>query len=320
MATVDELINDIITNALAQSDTYLGKLDTSVQAAINESHGYAHAGTSLVDFSVTAIEPAVPAVGDATLTYEAQLAQLISLLSGQLAAFFALYYPLAADAFDEATNWLVNAITVGGTGIPAAIEEQIWQRGRTRVITEGKRVENQSISEFANRGFTLPPGALAGRLQEVRFAQLGENSDYSAQTAIKAAQIEIENIRFAVEQAIKSRLAAMAAAVDYIRALMAAPDAAARVAMINSDAQARMMSATADLYRARLTRDELILRSSNADQDAKVALNKIDIDGFYEGIRNRVQAAVGAANAYGSAASAALQSLNTVAATNQIAL
>lgn len=318
MATVDETIASIIAGATATAAAYTDKATAATRDASTAARGYTLPQSSLVPFEVTAIEPEVPYVADATLTYEANRIALIELMSTKLAEYYNTYYPLAADAFDEATNWLVNAITVGGTGIKAGIEDQIWQRGRTRIITEGKRVEAKMVNAWAARGFTLPPGALVGGLKEMRFEQLAKNSELSSTVAIKQAELEIENIKFAVDLAIKSRLAAMDSATNYIRALMLAPDAASRIALLNSDVRAKMISSTADLYRARLQRDELVLRSSNADQDTKQGDTKIGVEAFYRGIDNEVKASMAAADTYGKAAAAALSSLNTVASSSQL--
>ena len=233
-----------------------------------------------------------------------------------MADFFVTYYPLATDAFDEATNWLVNTITVGGTGISPAVEDQIWQRGRDRVIADGLRVENQTLDGFAARGFSLPPGALVASLQAVRFEQLIKTQEFSRDVSIRQADIEIENLRFAVEKAIDSRMRAISAAADYIRAMMTGPDTAARVASLSADAQARMLGATADLYRARLARDELAMRVPITNASNKLQAASVTMDGFYKGIDSRVRAAGAAADVYGRVASAALSSLSSVASTS----
>lgn len=313
MAT-DATVNTIISNALATSNAAVNNASAAARAAITASQGYASPGGPVVVYGISATEPAIGIVGDATLTYESQRDRLIAILSDKLADFFATYYPLAADAFDEATNWLVNTITVGGTGIAPAVEDQIWQRGRDRIIADGARVESQTLTEFASRGLSLPSGAMAGRLQEVRFEQLLKTQELSRDVAIKQAEIEIENLKFAVDLAVKSRMQAMGVAVDYIRALMSGADTAARVALLNADAKARMISATADLYRARLTRDEIAMRVPLANAANGVQLNGIGVDGFYKGVGARVQAASAAAESYGRVASAALASLNSVAA------
>lgn len=312
MAT-EATVNLIIDNALAVASNQTAAANAAAQSAIAASQGYTGAVPTNVVYTIQATEPVSPSVDNATLTYESQRDQLVQLLSDELANFFITYYPLAADAFDEATNWLVNTITVGGTGIAPAVEDQIWQRGRDRVITDGLRVENQTLDGFASRGFSLPPGALAASLQAVRFEQLLKTQEFSRDVAIRQADIEIENLRFAVEKAIDSRMRAMAAASDYIRALMTGPDTAARVASLNADAQARMLGATADLYRARLARDELAMRVPLANASNGLQAAGITVDGFYKGIDSRVRAAGAAADVYGRAASAALASLNSVA-------
>lgn len=306
-------VTAIVNNALTTANSQVSAAQGAATRAETASFGFATLNPPPVVYALGASEPVIPEAENSTLTFEAQRDKIIALLSAELAGFFTKYYPLAADAFDEATNWLVNTITLGGTGINPAVEDQIWQRDRDRVIADGLRAESQAQNEFAMRGFSLPVGALASRLQQIRFEQLSKTQEQSRDVAIKQADIEIENIRFAVDQAIKSRLAAMQAAVDYIRALMNGVDTAARVASINVDAKARAMSATADLYRARLTRDELAMRIPIANQDISMRSQIINHEGFYKGIDARVAAAGHAAEVYGKAAQAALASLSAIA-------
>jgi hypothetical protein len=308
----EAFVSTIINNAIATANSQTAAADAAARAASTASAGYATMSPPPIAYTLTALEPAVPEVGDATLTFEAQRDKIIALLSDQMAGFFIKYYPLASDAFDEATSWLVNSITGGGTGLSAAVEEQIWQRGRDRVVADGMRAESQTLNEFASRGFSLPSGVMAARLQQDRYMQLGKTQELSRDAAIKQADMTVENVRFAIEQAIKSRTAAMQAAADYIRSLMSGTDTAARVASINSDAKARMMGATSDLYRARLARDELALKIPLANSDLNVRAQEANIVGFYKGVDARVAAAGHAADVYGKAAQAALSSLSAV--------
>lgn len=306
-------VTAIINNALSTANSQTTAAAAAARSAETASFGFATLAPPPLVYTLGATEPAIPETENSTLTFEAQRDKIIQLLSDELAGYFAKYYPLAADAFDEATNWLVNSITVGGTGINPTVEDQIWQRGRDRVIADGLRAESQTQNEFAMRGFSLPPGAMAARLQQVRFEQLSKTQEQSRDVAIKQADIEVENLRFAVEQAIRSRVAAMQAAADYIRALMSGVDSAVRVASLNADAKARAMSATADLYRARLSRDELALKIPVINQDINMRSQIINHEGFYKGIDARVAAAGHAAEVYGKGAQAALSSLSAIA-------
>lgn len=315
MSAADVFVSTVINNALSTANSATASASSAASQTMQAANGYAMGSPPPADYALTAIEPEVPQVENATYTYEAQRDRLIALLSDQLGQFFVRYYPLASDAFDEATSWLVNTITNGGTGLNPSVEAQIWQRGRDRVVIDGLRAEAQTLSEFASRGFTLPSGVMAARLQADRFAQTTKTQELSRDVAIKQAEIEIENLRFAVEQAIKSRMQAMSAATDYIRALMSAPDSAARIAALNSEAKARMMSATADMYRARLQRDELAMKIPLTNLQVNAQMQGVNLDGFYKGVQARVSAAASAADVYGRMAQAALSSLTSVAAT-----
>lgn len=308
----------IIQNAIAIANSEKAAADAAAASAIAASSGYASLTPEALAFNINAIEPSVPSITNGTQTYEAQLEKLIDLLSSQLAGFFTQYYPLAADAFDEATNYLLNSITNGGTGISPSIEAQIFGRGKDRIIADGLRVDQQIANDFAGRGFSMPPGAMAAALQESKYKQHAAVGAMARDAAIRQAEIEIDNIRFAVQLAINSRQMAMQAAADYIRAIMSSPDSAAKVAMLNSDVQAKMISATADLYRTRLARDELILRAKEISINSKLKAGSVNVDAYYKGVDARVNAAIAAAGVYGQAAGAALSSLNSVVSSSVV--
>jgi len=324
-----ELIKEVITNALETAEEYTLRAGAEAQNIMaiatgrniptgpNQWTDRPSATADYVSFKarIEAIEPAVPEVENSTFTYEAQLDKLVRLLSAELAGFFNQYYPLTADGFDEATNWLVNAITNGGTGIRAEIEAQIYQRGRERLLIEGARLENKIASADAARGFVLPSGSMIAQRQEARFATLGAAGEQATTIATKQAEMEIANIRFAIEQVMDSRKSAMAAAADYIRAIASAPDSAARMASLNADAKARMMSATADMYRARLTRDQLVIGSETARMQTSASWGMGQLADAQNRIDAQVRAVISAADVYAKTASAALASLNAIAST-----
>lgn len=309
------LVDAIIQNALSTASTETSNANSAAQQVMSAANGYAMSAVSDINYTMTATEPVVPEVGDAMTTYESQRDKMIALLSAQLADFFRLYYPLASDAFDKATNWLVNTITLGGTGINPAVEAQIWQRGRDRIVADSLSTQAQIMDDFASRGFSLPAGAMAARIDAARFDQAAKLQEQSRDVAIKQAEIEIENLRFAVEQAVKSRMQAMQAAVEYIRSLMSGPEIASKLALLNAEAKARMMSATADMYRARLSRDEIAMKIPLTEAELGVRSGIAGMEGFYHGMDSRVRAAAAAADVYGRAAQAALASLTSVAST-----
>lgn len=316
MATPQELIDQIIQNAMDIAEDYTDKVDEAAQDLIAVTGGaYFTPPPTETGFEPEAIEPDIPTVVDTTKSYEYNLELIVKLLSDELADFFATYYPLDADAFDEAQAWLVNVITNGGTGINADVEAQVWQRARDRIITEGSRLENQITVGYLAKNYSLPAGSMTKKIEEARMAQLGETSNLSSNIAIKQLEIEIENIKFAVTSTIDSRKMAMSAAADYIRAIASAPGSAVASSNLLSDAQAKMMSAASSWYSTRLKRDDLVLKSDLADMTAGLDLWKGQKGFAVDGSRVDASALGAAADAYGKSASAALSSLNSIVST-----
>ena len=315
MASPEEVVNDVIEFASNSARRYGGDADYAAAKAIDAAEGYSVVPPAPLTYNMTAIEPGVPEVENTITTYEAQRDFLVQLMTDKLTEFFSIYYPLSVDGYDEGTAWLIETITNGGTGINPAVENQIWQRGRDRVIAEGARADSQTLIQFSQRGYSLPAGVMVKQLQANRFEQLGRLQEQSRDVAIKQAEIEIENLRFAVNLAVDARLRALAAAADYIRAITSGFESAVRISNLESQAKAALMAATADLYRARLQRDEIAMRVPFQVTDNTLKVGQMNLDAFYQGIDAKVRAAGAAADVYGRIAQAALSGLIGIGST-----
>ena len=311
-----EIINQIIANAMATAGEYTENVDTAAGKIIRERIGlFLDPPASSLGFAIEAIEPDVPEVSDTIVGYEAQLDKIVDLLSNQLAGFFAKYYPLAADAYDEASAWIVNQITNGGAGVNEQVAAELWQRARERIIRDGRRVENQIATGYAAKGYMIPPGAMTAKMEEARFQQLTATGEAATAVASKMFDAEVDMIKFAISQALEARKMAMSAAADYIRAVASAPDSAVRTYNMKDENRARMINAAADWYRARLNRDEIVLRSKLAEKeiDYKIYEHRGDYEVKADDVR--VRALGSAADVYARTASAALSSLNSIVST-----
>ena len=571
MADPEEFITKIIENAMSTANEFTGEVKGAADDLWKASSGYMdQPPDASTGFGVSAVEPTIPTAVDTTLSFEAQMDSIEAMLTRQLADFFSEYYPLSADAFDTASNELINLITTGGrellidydidifsdfttdddtdtvidldisgakmgggiavpvstsmtrgslvstdglgvvdttidnaeidaintdivvltntdlaeltdsgVGLSPEVAEQEWQRARERVIADGRRTEGQVVAGYAAKGYTLVPGAMLRKIAESRTAQLMANGasateiaakqvafsldvarlekeiiekrisfqlekakldadiaekeisfaidiakikadadiswkqvGYDITLATKKADLEIEVARldldrqrlntdieakeiafdidiaakqvefdieraklgtgtarielerktkqiefntmiaeknskfamekenlkieitkleaekakieadvlkiendmiiFAIESAIKSRSMAMSAAGDYIKTMTVAPETAVKVAALGTDVQAKMMSAAGDFYRARLGRDELVLRSKLAELSADVTMYGTKSGNRTDSARNNVQSLAASADAYARTASAAMSSLNSI--------
>lgn len=310
------IIEQIITSARETAAESTEAADAAAKRIIREWIGlYLPPPENQHGFEVEAVEPDIPKVSDNLIEYEAQLEKILAMLASQLHGFFNKYYPLSSDAFDEATAWIVNQITNGGTGINPAIEAQMWQRARERIITDGRRVEQQIATGYAAKGYMMPPGAMLQKIDEARMAQLRATGESSTTIAVQRFEAEIAQVRFAIEQAIASRSMAMSAAADYIRAVATAPDSAVRTMNMKDENRARMMSAAATWYGARLDRDKIVLQSKLAEHQMDFNIYEHRRQYSLQSDDTKVRALGTAADIYGKTAQAALSSLNSIVST-----
>lgn len=304
-----EVVDEVIQTATGAAGLWAGAADVAAWKAVTAAEGNSAIPVPPLSYSLSAIEPGVPNVENTITTYEAQRDFLVQFMVDKLAEFFTIYYPLNTDGYDEGMDWLINTITNGGTGINPAVEHQIWQRGRDRIIAEGSRADSQTMLQFAQRGFTLPSGAMTKLMQANRSEQLSKLQEQSRDVAIRQAEMEIENLRFAVDKVVSTRLQAIQTAADYIRALTNGFDSAVNIANQEAQAKAALMAATADLYRARLQRDEIAMRVPFEISNNTLRTGELNLNAFYQGIDAKVRGAGTAAQVYGAMAQAALSSL-----------
>lgn len=94
----------------------------------------------------------------------------------------------------------VRAMMAGGTGLPAPVEDALFSRARERNSVEARRALQEATDGWAARGFSMPPGMLVKQAEVIRDQARLESAELNRDIMVQAAQWEIENIRFAVEQ------------------------------------------------------------------------------------------------------------------------
>lgn len=97
----------------------------------------------------------------------------------------------------------VATMLEGGTGLPAAVEQALRDRAFVAVDAQELRAIAQATEEFSARGFTEPNGLLVARLAEVRQNGQNQRNALSRDIYVRAHEVEIENLRFAVTSGIQ---------------------------------------------------------------------------------------------------------------------
>jgi len=96
----------------------------------------------------------------------------------------------------------IKEMLAGGTGLPAAIWNALWEKARGREDLTAAKAVAEATDEWAGRGFSLPAGVLDKTIQGIRQDNQDASNQLSRDIAIEQAKMEVENIRFAVSQGI----------------------------------------------------------------------------------------------------------------------
>ena len=97
---------------------------------------------------------------------------------------------------------LINQRLAGGTGLPAAVEQAIWDRLRAREEAIGDANVTEVMRTHEALGFPLPSGALATQLRAAQQNYYDKLSEASRDISIKQADLEQANLKQAIEQGI----------------------------------------------------------------------------------------------------------------------
>jgi len=206
-------------------------------------------------YVMTAEEPEIEEVDNAVSVYEAQRDSMLPFLADIHDKFLnknALVYVPGRDA---AADWLHDVIINGSTGIPPALEKQIWSRDRDRILAETTSTQKTISEAAAGKGWPLPPGFALAEMRSAQSAATRALGVASTSVAAKQADIQIESIRFAVTEALKVYQEVFGAAIDYLQAMTNGLNQALELAKVDPTVKAQMINATSNLFRARIQKD-----------------------------------------------------------------
>lgn len=162
----------------------------------------------------------------------------------------------------------LNTRLAGGTGLPTAVEQAIWDRGRDREtqIWLGNEADLNRQNEAL--GFYLPPGVLTAQLRAAQQERTNKLSELSRDVAIKQAELEQQNLKdtIAAGMQLEGQL------IDYSYKLEALAFETAKYTAENAiqlyNAQVEKYKALLDGYRTYASAYETIIRAELAKVEA----------------------------------------------------
>lgn len=325
MSAAGDLAIQLINNAIANANTLQNKAIGYTDAAQNAA---ATVLTSIGSvFTPDEVTVEIPSFINQTedlgnafkIEYDNKLALFKTDFTTQINTFLNTWFPdFNGQLKSVAENWIVKAINVGGTGIPATVENQIWDRARGREILEGRRQREVTIDAWGARGFAVPQDIQIQQVAMITQDLANKNSTINRDIAIKNIEIEIENVRFAVGKAVELRLGIISALSEFLRTFFTLPDLARSYAAEYIDAKRRLWEAAAAYYNALIGAARLALEYGGIRVDRDLKIAEITVQAITAFVQGRVTAAVGGADAVGKMASAQLGALNNLAHVGEV--
>lgn len=208
----------------------------------------------------------------------------------------------------QINTWITGSERLG---LADTVWDQLWEDQRTKELEGTMREISKITQDWATRGFgELPIGPRDAAIRNVRMEQLKKEADIGRGITVKAAEMEVDQLRFAVERGIAltqvltqthhndmSRAFAVAqytlqAGIDLFNAAVSLHDVKLKGYQIEASAWAT----TIDGKVKKLEVIRLKLEAQRLTGDA----NKNDLDlylGQWQGVKNSIDAYTGQVNA-----------------------
>ena len=222
-----------------------------------------------------------------------------------------------SDLKDALKAALLTGVENGGTGLGTAVEAALWARARARNDLSNARVYEEAENFFASRGFTLPPGVLAGRLAEAVAERTRSDNQMNYEITIEQARLAQTNTHFFLTTSLQMEEVDMTNAAKAAQRVFEATKFSqeAMIAVYDSRikgyaAEVTGVAATVDAktksYAIKLEHENNLvkLKIAEADNNLKAAITEYEL--LLEAMKSGAQVSA-------QMAASALSSINTAA-------
>ena len=174
------------------------------------------------------------------------------------------YHP---ELLEEVAD-ILRQMWAGGSGLPPLVEQAMIDRATEREQEVVRREIADVAEDFSGRGFTLPTGMQAARVDRLREALATKKLALHRDLTIQIAQWQIENMRFAVQQAI-------AAENVYVNLFLNTAARLFEAAKFEIESQVTIYNAQVALFNAKMNGFEISAKVY--DMQVKAEIAKIDV-------------------------------------------
>lgn len=173
------------------------------------------------------------------------------------------------------TTARIRTMLVGGTGLPPEVESALFDRARARLDMLAMKSTQEAYEQWSARGFAEPGGELSARLATIREVNRDGANNLNRDILIRVHEVEIENLRFAVQQGVALENILIQYAAGYAGRALQAQQLTAQVAI-------DIFNARVNLYNAALTGFRVqadVFRTLIEAERSKIELYRAQIEG-----------------------------------------
>lgn len=174
------------------------------------------------------------------------------------------YRPVVIEEVVE----VIRRLWDGELGLPAAVEQAMYERAAEREALTAEREISAVATEFSARGFTMPTGMEAARVDQMRQDLALKQLSMNRELTIEFAKIHVENVRFAVQQGI-------AAENVYVNLFTNMAERLFQAAKFRIESQLNVYNAQVQLFNARMQAYQT--RAQVFDIRVRAALSAIEV-------------------------------------------
>lgn len=313
MSTAHDTVNLVFTaaweNALAKGDA----ADARLAQAASFLKSPPQLTGAKVHYTPATVTPEISEASNELLTQlDGEARNLIRPLTDLFLQYLQDHFPFPQE-LALARAWLLKALRTGGTGLSAETEDMAWQAARADAARASVRAARMVVDEYAARGFTRPPGAAYAKLEDIDSEAGRKVVDGSTEVAKKQIQMEVENIRFAVEQALALYAQMLEIAGALIKTYADAAGLAVKKVEQTATLEGRLRNAIAAFDRLMVSINEISTKVEIANIGLGATTRSKNIGWQAQTKQIRAGAAADAARSFGSQAAALLNGLHASA-------
>ena len=310
MQVLQDVINATWNEAKGSKADFTAKI-TAALSGFLDTTTVPHVTTGTVSAPTisepTVTIPSTQSAGDVIADFNTNRAAIIAELVQKYSDFRTTYFPTEPTCYAAAEQWLTDAIANPDSGLPLAVQQQIFGDDAARILADKIRAQDAVVAQFAARRFPLPPDVAASTVMQIE----QKAQDALAESSRKVAMLSVEMQKFSVGTLVGLRGMAMDAATKYMSALASGQDIASKVVGVGYDAQSKLISSAAAFYSARTQAAEVVSKVAQYNNSIQLDADTKNQVADMQMIENKLKALLAEAQSIAQMTTALFNNLHT---------